>query len=171
MERVLLNMMVFMLRQQLIFFRKLLSGSDDQHLILWNEGGQLLKDIPTAHTNNIFSSLFLPRNDQLVISAAGDGQILVCIVHLCTNVSCSNINKFILQLHDLETSSNARRDDPAQGPSEHLHQWDCESRVKRLAVANAQPNLAWSASEDGVLRQYDMRGPSKEVERCGKFRP
>lgn len=37
--------------------------------------------------------------------------------------------------------------------------------MKRLAVANAQPNLAWSASEDGVLRQYDTRGPSRDVER------
>uniref|UniRef100_A0A2S2QA93 WD and tetratricopeptide repeats protein 1 n=1 Tax=Sipha flava TaxID=143950 RepID=A0A2S2QA93_9HEMI len=32
-----------------------------------------------------------------------------------------------------------------------------EGRVKRIAVANDTPSVFWSASEDGIIRQHDMR--------------
>lgn len=34
------------------------------------------------------------------------------------------------------------------------------SRVKRLAIAPGVPNLFWSASEDGTIRQFDLRDSS-----------
>ncbi|KAK0425911.1 hypothetical protein QR680_009453 [Steinernema hermaphroditum] len=35
--------------------------------------------------------------------------------------------------------------------------WTCEGRVKRLCVAFNDPQMFWSASEDGVIRQFDAR--------------
>ncbi|CAJ0576038.1 unnamed protein product, partial [Mesorhabditis spiculigera] len=35
--------------------------------------------------------------------------------------------------------------------------WRAEGRVKRLATANDEAHLFWSASEDGAIRQYDVR--------------
>ncbi len=35
----------------------------------------------------------------------------------------------------------------------------CESRVKRLATSPSSPSLFWSASEDGCVRQFDVREP------------
>ncbi|VDD97544.1 unnamed protein product [Enterobius vermicularis] len=41
--------------------------------------------------------------------------------------------------------------------SETSHVWYSDGRVKRLAVTAADPHLFWSASEDGIIREYDTR--------------
>uniref|UniRef100_A0A672M637 WD and tetratricopeptide repeats 1 n=1 Tax=Sinocyclocheilus grahami TaxID=75366 RepID=A0A672M637_SINGR len=41
---------------------------------------------------------------------------------------------------------------------------DHTNRVKRIATAPMRPNTFWSAAEDGVIRQYDLRESSKRSE-------
>lgn len=82
--------------------------------------------MPTAHTNNIFSTVFVPDvRDHLVVSGAGDMQVL---------------------LHDVE-KSNGSSEEP-----QHIQRWECGGRVKKLVTCAAEPRLFWSASEDGVLK-------------------
>lgn len=56
----------------------LLSGSDDQHLIITHgHNYKVLVDYSTSHHANIFSAKFLPCcNDQQIVSCSGDGIIL-----------------------------------------------------------------------------------------------
>ncbi|CAH0385998.1 unnamed protein product [Bemisia tabaci] len=58
--------------------RLLLSGSDDQHLIVTNAyNHKILTDYKTSHRANIFCAKFLPcTNDSRIVSCAGDGLIL-----------------------------------------------------------------------------------------------
>uniref|UniRef100_A0A914H495 UFSP1/2/DUB catalytic domain-containing protein n=1 Tax=Globodera rostochiensis TaxID=31243 RepID=A0A914H495_GLORO len=100
--------------------------------ISWNVAGTLLR-LNTSHTNNIFSVLFIPHaRDRLIVSASGDAQVL---------------------LHDLEQQPSAG----GGGEHRHIQRWECGGRVKKLGTCAAEPRLFWSTSEDGVLRQYDLR--------------
>ncbi|KAI3413750.1 WD and tetratricopeptide repeat protein [Globodera pallida] len=111
----------------------LVSGSDDQHVLVWREDGRIVQRLNTSHTNNIFSVLFIPHaRDRLIVSASGDAQVL---------------------LHDLEQQPTAGGGDEHR----HIQRWECGGRVKKLATCAAEPRLFWSTSEDGVLRQYDLR--------------
>ncbi|XP_060756511.1 WD and tetratricopeptide repeats protein 1 [Neoarius graeffei] len=60
---------------------------------------------------------------------------------------------------------------------ETIHMFsDHTNRVKRIATAPMWPNTFWSAAEDGVIRQYDLRESSKHsdvlidlTEYCGQL--
>ncbi|XP_051922653.1 WD and tetratricopeptide repeats protein 1 isoform X1 [Hippocampus zosterae] len=60
---------------------------------------------------------------------------------------------------------------------ETIHMFsDHTNRVKRIATAPMWPNTFWSAAEDGIIRQYDLRESSKRSEVlidltkfCGRF--
>ncbi|RYR42055.1 hypothetical protein Ahy_A08g038501 isoform B [Arachis hypogaea] len=112
----------------------LISGSDDTRINIWNYADRkLLHSIDTGHTANIFCTKFIPEtSDEIVVSGAGDAEVrLFNLSHL--NGSAEN----------------------AIAPSA-LYQ--CHTRrVKKLAVENGNPNVVWSASEDGTLRQHDFR--------------
>lgn len=56
---------------------KILSGSDDQHLIVTDPyTSTILSDVHSGHRENIFSAKFLPHtNDRRVVSCSGDGVI------------------------------------------------------------------------------------------------
>jgi WD40 repeat protein len=57
---------------------RILSGSDDQKLILTNPfTGEVYLKYITAHRSNIFSAKFLPQSNSKVISCAGNGSVLV----------------------------------------------------------------------------------------------
>uniref|UniRef100_A0A3Q1EA78 WD and tetratricopeptide repeats 1 n=1 Tax=Acanthochromis polyacanthus TaxID=80966 RepID=A0A3Q1EA78_9TELE len=48
---------------------------------------------------------------------------------------------------------------------ETIHMFsDHTNRVKRIATAPMWPNTFWSAAEDGIIRQYDLRESSKHSE-------
>ncbi|KAK0140707.1 WD and tetratricopeptide repeats protein 1 [Merluccius polli] len=48
---------------------------------------------------------------------------------------------------------------------ETIHMFsDHTNRVKRIATAPMWPNTFWSAAEDGIIRQYDLRESSKRSE-------
>uniref|UniRef100_H2ZN13 Anaphase-promoting complex subunit 4 WD40 domain-containing protein n=1 Tax=Ciona savignyi TaxID=51511 RepID=H2ZN13_CIOSA len=48
---------------------------------------------------------------------------------------------------------------------EKVHGYACEGRVKRLVVTPAHPHNIWSASEDGAIRQFDIRQPQNGITR------
>ncbi|XP_011012679.1 PREDICTED: WD and tetratricopeptide repeats protein 1 isoform X2 [Populus euphratica] len=114
----------------------LISGSDDTRMNIWNYAGRkLLHSIDTGHSANIFCTKFVPEtSDELVVAGAGDAEV---------------------RLFNLSRLSGRSPDDNSISPSA-LYQ--CHTRrVKKLAVEVGNPNVVWSASEDGTLRQHDFR--------------
>ncbi|XP_061372050.1 protein ALTERED SEED GERMINATION 2 [Gastrolobium bilobum] len=114
----------------------LISGSDDTRINIWSYSGRkLLHSIDTGHSANIFCTKFVPEtSDELVVSGAGDAEV---------------------RLFNLSHLSGRGSSDNAIAPSAH---YQCHSRrVKKLAVENGNPNMVWSASEDGTIRQHDYR--------------
>ncbi|XVE95216.1 hypothetical protein REPUB_Repub02eG0076900 [Reevesia pubescens] len=114
----------------------LISGSDDARINIWSYSGRkLLHSIETGHSANIFCTKFIPEtSDELVVSGAGDAEV---------------------RLFNLSHLNGRGLNDGAITPSA-LYQ--CHTRrVKKLAVEVGNPNVVWSASEDGTLRQHDFR--------------
>ena len=147
----------------------LASGSDDQHLNIHtyqpstsSKQFQLTATVATGHTQNIFSVKFMPHsNDRTVITAAGDHEV---------------------RIFDLEYSGTARESSAAsslaaegrrRGRSrvyegvKYLSDGDTDcrvyrshgDRVKRI-VTESSPHLFLTCSEDGEVRQWDLRQPS-----------
>ncbi|XP_015571581.1 protein ALTERED SEED GERMINATION 2 isoform X4 [Ricinus communis] len=117
----------------------LVSGSDDTRMNIWSYSGRkLLHSIDTGHSANIFCTKFIPEtSDELVVSGAGDAEV---------------------RLFNLSRLSGRGPDDNAIAP---LALYQCHTkRVKKLAVEVGNPNVVWSASEDGTLRQHDLREDS-----------
>ncbi|XP_068638970.1 protein ALTERED SEED GERMINATION 2-like isoform X2 [Aristolochia californica] len=113
----------------------LISGSDDTQVNIWSYTSKsLLHSIDSGHTANIFCTKFVPEtSDELVVSGAGDSEVWLF------NLS---------YLHGQSTEETL----------EPLALFRCQSRrVKKLAVEVGNPNVVWSASEDGTLRQHDFR--------------
>ncbi|XP_043713111.1 protein ALTERED SEED GERMINATION 2 [Telopea speciosissima] len=114
----------------------LISGSDDTRVNIWSYSTQkLLHSIDTGHSANIFCTKFVPEtSDELVVSGAGDAEV---------------------RIFNLSHLSGGRTEENAITPSALFR---CHTRrVKKLAVEIGNPNVVWSASEDGTLRQHDLR--------------
>ncbi|KAF6160671.1 hypothetical protein GIB67_019611 [Kingdonia uniflora] len=114
----------------------LISGSDDTRINIWNYSSKkLFHSIDTGHSANIFCTKFVPEtSDELVVSGAGDAEV---------------------RLFNLSRLNGRRPKENAIQPSALFQ---CHSRrVKKLAVEIGNPNVVWSASEDGTLRQHDLR--------------
>ncbi|XP_026456789.1 WD and tetratricopeptide repeats protein 1-like [Papaver somniferum] len=114
----------------------LVSGSDDALINIWSYSSRkLLHSIESGHSANIFCAKFVPETcDELVVSGAGDAEV----------------RQFNLSL--LTTGK------PGESAIEPSALFQCHSRrVKKLAVEVGNPNVVWSASEDGTLRQHDFR--------------
>ncbi|XP_048331890.1 protein ALTERED SEED GERMINATION 2 isoform X1 [Ziziphus jujuba] len=114
----------------------MISGSDDTRINIWSYSGRsLLHSIETGHCANIFCTKFIPEtSDELVVSGAGDAEV---------------------RLFNLSRLNGRGEEDNAITPSA---MYQCHTRrVKKLAVEIGNPNMVWSASEDGTLRQHDFR--------------
>ncbi|XP_071923468.1 protein ALTERED SEED GERMINATION 2 isoform X1 [Coffea arabica] len=114
----------------------LISGSDDTQINIWSYSSRkLLHSIETGHSTNIFCTKFVPEtSDELVVSGAGDAEV---------------------RLFNLSRLSGRGLDENMITPSAIFQ---CHTRrVKKLAVEVGNPNVVWSASEDGTLRQHDFR--------------
>ncbi|XP_046753144.1 DDB1- and CUL4-associated factor 6-like isoform X2 [Diprion similis] len=116
----------------------LLSGSDDQHLVLTNAYNyQVLTDYKTSHRANIFSAKFLPNSgDHRIISCSGDGIILYTDL-----------------MRRTETFNN---------------QFTCHSGTTyEIATIPNEPHSFLSCGEDGTVRWFDLRVKDKcNVSRC-----
>ncbi|KAJ8940357.1 hypothetical protein NQ314_010739 [Rhamnusium bicolor] len=110
----------------------ILSGSDDQHLVITNGHNYKVKaNYCTSHHANIFSAKFLPcTNDTQIVSCSGDGIIL----H-------TDLNR------PQETYDN---------------QFNCHAGTTTYEVITIpnDPNSFLSCGEDGTVRWFDLRTKS-----------
>nr|XP_050854783.1 DDB1- and CUL4-associated factor 6-like isoform X1 [Vespula vulgaris]XP_050854784.1 DDB1- and CUL4-associated factor 6-like isoform X1 [Vespula vulgaris]XP_050854785.1 DDB1- and CUL4-associated factor 6-like isoform X1 [Vespula vulgaris] len=116
----------------------ILSGSDDQHLVLTNiYNYQVLTDHKTSHRANIFSAKFLPNSgDHRIVSCSGDGIILYTDL-----------------MRRTETFHN---------------QFTCHSGTTyEVATIPGEPHSFLSCGEDGTVRWFDLRVKEKcNIARC-----
>ena len=121
----------------------------------------LSTSVSTGHTANIFSTKFMPHsNDRTVITCAGDAEVRVFDIerggasgHASEAASeastrSTRFNRFFPSatfLNDGNTNARVYRS--------HA------DRVKRI-VTESSPHLFLTCSEDGEVRQWDLRQPS-----------
>ncbi|KAL5714321.1 Protein ALTERED SEED GERMINATION 2 [Ranunculus cassubicifolius] len=113
-----------------------LSLEKELEINIWSyTSKKLLHSVDTGHAANIFCTKFIPEtSDELVVSGAGDGEV---------------------RLFNLSRAGGREVKESSVAPSAVFQ---CHSRrVKKLAVEVGNPNMVWSASEDGTLRQHDFR--------------
>ncbi|KAL8672356.1 MAG: hypothetical protein Q9168_003176 [Polycauliona sp. 1 TL-2023] len=147
--------------------RLLASGSDDQHLNIHSYQPEsstaqftLNTTVSTGHSANIFSVKFMPHSDdRTIVTCAGDCEVRVVDIETsgrttipsgATNPTTSraqlhNLYKGVQYLSHGETNTRVYRS--------HA------DRVKRI-VTESSPFLFLTCSEDGEVRQFDLRLPS-----------
>lgn len=119
----------------------LASGSDDTNIRLWkypDNGSSII--VPTSHDENIFGVRFL-HSDEKIVSCGMDHTV---------------------QLHRLDNQGACYPMSPNEHHTTPVHTtvYNCHTnRVKQVEVHPEEPNLFWSASEDGTARQFDLRVP------------
>lgn len=144
----------------------LASGSDDQHLNIHryqpeNTTSQfaLTTTVATGHSQNIFSVKFMPHhNDRTLITAAGDGEVRIFDVEYGGAATTPSTSASI---------AGARRRMNLYNGARFLTDGDTNcrvyrshgDRVKRI-VTESSPHLFLTCSEDGEVRQWDLRQPS-----------
>ncbi|KAI5197636.1 WD40 repeat-like protein [Aureobasidium subglaciale] len=150
--------------------RLLASGSDDQHINIHtyqpddsNTQFKLATSIATGHRANIFSVKFMPHSsDRTVISAAGDCEVRIFdLEYSGTNTEASRASAMALS-----STSRGMRANTRHGVR-HLSDGDTNCRVYRShgdrvkrVVTESSPHLFLTCSEDGEVRQWDLRQPS-----------
>ncbi|SLM39623.1 WD40/YVTN repeat-like-containing domain [Lasallia pustulata] len=144
--------------------RLLASGSDDTHLNIHTYQPEssttpfaLTTAVSTGHTANIFSVKFMPHSaDRTLVTCAGDAEVRVFDIEYAgrsTIPSASSGRRLgrnqmyngVRYLSDGDTNARVYR---SHG-----------DRVKRI-VTESSPHLFLTCSEDGEVRQWDLRLPS-----------
>ena len=132
--------------------------------------------IDTGHTEYIFSVKFMPHSsDRTILTAAGDAQVRIFDVEYTSTSLNSAANKSNRVLTPTSTSSvgqdfsfggkiAARRDIVplkwySYAENQHRVYNGHTSRVKRI-VTEENPYTFLTCSEDGTVRQWDLRQPS-----------
>lgn len=144
----------------------LASGSDDKHVNLYSYQPDsstapfsLNTTLATGHRANIFSVKFMPHsNDRTLVTCAGDSQVRVFDIEYSNNAAAVStfdgsarsrrfLNFFSGARYLGETNTNAR-----------VYRSHAD-RAKRI-VTESSPHLFLTCSEDGEVRQWDLRQPS-----------
>ncbi|KAM5441929.1 hypothetical protein MferCBS31731_003192 [Microsporum ferrugineum] len=145
----------------------LASGSDDKHLNIFSYQPEssdvsffLKTTVITGHSANIFSVKFMPHsNDGTLVSCAGDSEVRVFDIEhqgrsantttpAFTSARRRRINNFFSGMCYLtENNTNSR-----------VYRSHAD-RVKRIVTENS-PHHFLTCSEDGEVRQWDLRQPS-----------
>ncbi|KAL8767976.1 MAG: hypothetical protein Q9209_005647 [Squamulea sp. 1 TL-2023] len=145
----------------------LASGSDDQHLNIHSYQPDsstaqfaLATTVSTGHSANIFSVKFMPHSgDQTIVTCAGDCEVRVFDIENSGRTTIPNGRTS-------STTSRARLHNMYKGV-QYLSHGDTNTRVyqshadrvKRI-VTESSPFLFLTCSEDGEVRQFDLRLPS-----------
>lgn len=135
----------------------LASGSDDQHVIIWDPFRHTkLITMHTGHAANIFSvkvksmsrffSLYLVNVPECAFSSV-NRVCLQFLPHSGDRILITGAADTKVHVHDLTAK-------------ETIHMFsDHTNRVKRIATAPMWPNTFWSAAEDGIIRygEFSLR--------------
>lgn len=130
---------------------KILSGSDDQKLVISNPfNSKVFVKYTTVHRSNIFSAQFLPHGDNRIVSCAGNGSVLYT---------------------DLESVQLAEEDGVSVGGSyrastdELNGYFNCHTGTAyEVLTIPSEPNAFMSCGDDGTIRFFDLR----IVSRCNR---
>lgn len=147
----------------------LASGSDDQHLNIHIyqpaaddcEQFKLSTSVATGHTQNIFSVKFMPgHGDRVCVTAAGDSEVRVFDLEYSGRAREASASS------SMARESRRRRNTMYNGVR-YLSDGDTDCRVYRChadrvkrIVTESSPYLFLTCSEDGEVRQWDIRQPS-----------
>lgn len=107
----------------------LVSGSDDQDIILWDwQMGTRRLRYNSGHHNNVFQARLLPySSNRAIVTCAADGQVRVGVL----------------------------REGSAEVPTTRLGHH--HGRAHKLSIDPACPVSLLSSGEDGCVRLYDLR--------------
>lgn len=149
--------------------RLLASGSDDKHLNIYSYQPEsstapfaLNTTVLTGHKSNIFSVKFMPHsNDRTLVTCAGDSQVRVFdIEYSSSNTNAAATSAFA-------TSARSQRFNNFFDGARYLSDGNTNARVYRShadrvkrIVTESSPHLFLTCSEDGEVRQWDLRQPS-----------
>ncbi|KAF8437425.1 hypothetical protein BGX38DRAFT_1273993 [Terfezia claveryi] len=154
----------------------LASGSDDTHINIHTTKPNFAfnTSIQTGHTANIFSVKFMPFSDNKIVSCAGDWEVRVFDVEYAPTANTLNSSPRATRTVPLSSGrlreprihfSSSNQSLPR--PAKLYNEGECETkvytshtdRVKRIVTENS-PWHFLTCSEDGEVRQFDLRQPS-----------
>nr|CAB3500256.1 unnamed protein product [Digitaria exilis] len=106
----------------------LISGSDDQMVMLWNwDTGNIKLEFHSGHVNNVFQARFMPcTDDRTIVTCAADGEVRLAKIKDGGDVSTTLLG-------------------------EH------EGRSHNLAIEPGSPYIFYSCGEDGLVQHFDLR--------------
>ncbi|KAF2155884.1 WD40 repeat-like protein [Myriangium duriaei CBS 260.36] len=149
--------------------RLLASGSDDKHVNVYryqpddaSTQFSLATTVATGHTANIFSVKFMPHsNDRTLVSVAGDNEVRIF------DLEHSGMSNAPSHAADMASHARQRRRGALYDGVRFLTDGNTNcrvyrshgERVKRI-VTESSPHLFLTCSEDGEVRQWDLRQPS-----------
>ncbi|KAL9101596.1 MAG: hypothetical protein Q9163_003157 [Psora crenata] len=149
--------------------RLLASGSDDQHLNIHSYQADsstspfsLTTAVATGHTANIFSVKFMPHsNDRTLVTAAGDAEVRVFDIEYNGRVGEASMGASTASTPRSQRFQSIYKDVRylSFGNTNARIYRSHADRVKRI-VTESSPNLFLTCSEDGEVRQFDLRLPS-----------
>ncbi|CAI7594774.1 unnamed protein product [Penicillium pancosmium] len=149
--------------------RLLASGSDDQHLNIYSYQPDsssapfsLDTTVLTGHKANIFSVKFMPHsNDRTLITCAGDSQVRVFDIEYASKSENAGATSAFA------ASARSQRFNNFFEGARYLSEGNTNARVYRShsdrvkrIVTESSPHLFLTCSEDGEVRQWDLRQPS-----------
>ena len=149
----------------------LASGSDDKYLNIHRYQPEsstapfsLTHSVSTGHSANIFSVKFMPHSDdRTVVTAAGDSEVRVFDIEY-SGRSAENSSS---TSSAAAAAGRSRQMNSMFNGVSYLNQGDTNGRVYRShsdrvkrIVTESSPHLFLTCSEDGEVRQWDLRQPS-----------
>lgn len=130
---------------------KILSGSDDQKLVLTDVfSSKILIKYTTVHRNNIFSAKFLPQSNSMkIVSCSGSGSVLY-----------TNLDDVVLSPES--DVSNTLIGGSYKASNLEANFFTCHSGTcYEVLTCSSEPNCFFSCGEDGSARYFDLRLVSK----------